>query len=300
LNTFTNCARRAIKFDASNGIIEDNLMETAVTDGGTSAVLLQFFSIQGGIAVRNLQVRRNTFRVRGTNLMGFFGTNDSRDIIIEDNVFDADQLEAGTVINFSTNDTQGGLYDGDVSNLVFRNNTITNGIFNVGSLYYVLDGEDEPIIENNTQIIDNNSLGAYRGAINIGGSTLSGTMRGWNEIRFKNHNITVSSSSGIFTGAFGTNGVEPKNVVLDNVDITYVSASPRDVFAGVRRSKACPTCPVVRQMVDFDSTNTIIDCDIVGYSGTGSMGFNVAAERTVNIINSFGDGGTPITFDNGE
>lgn len=290
-NDLINCQRRGIKFDCSNAFIEGNLIESSAVVSGNQASMLQVFSIQSGTPVKNVYIHNNNIRILGNSENSFFGTNDSRDIIVDSNTFYADVLTVQRVLSFSNiTGQQDALYDGDLSNVEFTNNNITNGLITILDKYYVLPGLNEIVFENNTQTFDGSiSLGAYRGAININASSLSGSMRGDDEFRIKDHTITYNLStmgSGVWIGVIGSNGTEPKNVVLDNVDITYTgSGSVGAIFGGVRNGS----------VVDYDNTNTIIDCDIIGASGTGALEFN-GADTSVTITNSFGDGGTPITF----
>lgn len=291
-NSFINNRRRAVKFDASNMILEDNIITTNSTAyTGNQAALIQFFSIQAGRPVKNAQIRRNTVTINGSSLNSFFGTNDSRDITIDNNTFNSGVFTVNRTLSFSnTTGQQDELYDGDLSNLIFTNNTITNGIIDILDKYYVLSGLSEPIFENNTQTFSGSiSLGAYRGAINIGGSSLSGTMKNTHDFRIKNHTINYdlnTMSSGVFNGVFSSNGVKPKRVILDNVTINYTgSGSVGANFAGVRSGST----------VDYDNTNQILNCTITGKSGTGALKFN-GADLSVVITNSFGDGSTNISF----
>ena len=292
-NDLINCQRRGIKYDCSNAFIEDNLIESSATVVGNQAAMLQIFSIQAGTPAKNVLVRNNNIRILGSSQNSFFGTNDSRDIRIENNTFYADIFTVNRDINFSNpTGQQDALYDGDLSNVTFINNTITNGMINIFDKYYILSGLDEIVFENNTQTFAGSiSLGAFRGAININASSLSGEMRGDDEFRIKDHIITYdlsTMSTGTWNGVISSNGTEPKNLVLDNVDITYTGSGGVGAFFGGVRSGS---------VVDYDSTNQIINCNITGASGTGSLKFN-GTDKSVIITNSTGDGNTPITFNN--
>jgi len=145
------------------------------------------------------------------------------------------------------------------------------------------------VFEDNVQTIDGSvSLGAFRGAFNIASSTTSGSMLGTNEFRVKDHTITYSApSAGTWNGVISSNGVEPKNVVLDNVDITYANnSSVGAIFGGVRAGS----------VVNYDSTNSIIDCNIIGRAGTGALEFNGTNLSVFINSNSTGDNNSPITF----
>jgi hypothetical protein len=295
-NDWLGCSRRAIKFDASNAIIENNYVESLPMFAGDQngspkqAALIQAFSIQAGVPVMNIQLRNNEVRVVGDAANSLFATNDSQGVTVEDNTFWAETLDVRKTITFSNpTGQQDALYDGDVSDLVFRNNTLHNTMLNVADKYYVLPGSEPAVIDGNTQTFSGaQDLGAFRGAININGSSLSGAMRGEDEFRISNHTITFdldTVATGVWNGVISSNGTAPINVVLDNVDITYTgSGSVGAVFGGVRS----------QSVVNYDGSNAITDCDITGFSGAGAIEFN-GADTSVVISNSFGDGNTPLT-----
>lgn len=290
-NNFINCQRRGIKYDASNCFIENNLIESSATVVGNQAAMLQMFSIEAGVPVKNGFIQNNNIRILGDSENSFFGTNDSRDIIVRNNTFFADKLTVHRSLSFSNvTGQQDALYDGDLSNCEFTGNTITNAFIAILDKYYVLPGLNEIIFENNVQNFTGSvSLGAFRGAINVNASSLGGQMRGEDEFRIRNHTINYdlnTMSTGTWNGVISSNGTEPKNLVLENVNINYTgSGFVGAVFGGVRSGS----------VVDYDSTNQIINCNITGYSGTNSLEFN-GSDKSVIITNSFGDGNTPITF----
>ena len=100
-------------------------------------------------------------------------------------------------------------------------------------------------------------------------------------------NINQSFATGtLFGGVLCSQGINFKNITLDNVAINYTGSSlPTYPFAIVG-SKDNPA--------NFDNSNTIENCTITGAQGTGAIVVE-GGNSSVNIRSSFGDNATPIT-----
>ncbi|MFK7991774.1 MAG: hypothetical protein AB8I08_37500 [Sandaracinaceae bacterium] len=292
-STFTACQRRALKINASNTTVRDNVFESAMNDWeftGAQAAMLQVFSIRGGQPIEDVVITGNEVRVVGEARNTLFAINDANDCAIENNVFEYNRIVAQSSITFAVASTQGGLYSGDLSSTVrFQNNEIINAYLQLAPVYDPIDGG--PVVSGNTQrlTLDGDNPNVYWAALRL--SSISGQSQ---RFTLENHQVfcDISSTSGLtlYGGVFNTQGAEPRDLTLRNVDITYTgSVSPLRVFAYTGRNSV---------NVDFDSSNRIEDCDVSGASGTGAV-VVPGADRSVQIVNSFGDGATPLTVSGG-
>lgn len=292
-NNWIGNSRRCIKFDTSNAIIEDNYMESlpfAVLGdtGPKQAAMIQAFSIDGSTPVENIFVRRNEVRVLNDAYNSLWGITDARNVIVEDNIFYADVMTAQRTISISTSSTQNGLYTGDVTDYVFRNNTITNVRFGMGALYNVLGAGADALIENNTFTYTNVNPGKYYGLI----ENTSGPMNTSDRIIFRGntYNINYPAGSVLFQGLVGSQVGTINNITLENCTIDYTNASgiPTNPFAKIGRTAS-------DNLAGFGPSNIIENCTIIGASGTDAIRIFGPGQPT--IVNSFGAGATPITVE---
>ncbi len=284
-NNFIGCQRRALKLNLSNVEVHDNYMESASNNGdGFQASQVQTFSFHAGQNIQDVNITNNVIRIVGDSRNAGFGINDATNCLIENNVFDSSYTDLKRTVFFGVTSTQNGLYDGDLDNtVIFRNNTMTNFIIGFNGVYQAVNGGF--VFEDNTLNIDvDRYLNAWWAAIKM--QSTSGDSEPYT---IKNLSININqtdSAGGIFRGAFLSNGASPMNVTLDNVDINYTgTVLPSSPFARI----GTPGFDA-----DFDSTNTIINCDITGAIGTGSIDVT-GTIKNVTITNSFGDGTSAIT-----
>ena len=287
-NIFRACQRRAFKINASNVSLTNNEIESATNDwifSGAQATLVHIFSIKNAQPISNVNVSDNTVKTIGDARNVAFGISDATNCLIENNTFEASHIMAQRNINIAVSSSQGGLYNGDLSNtVIFRNNTITNYFINLNPLYNAVNGG--PVIEGNVQNLTiDRGIGIYWGAFNLKG--VSGDYP--SEITLKNHTINVNQTfdAGVlFGGVFNTQGQNPKNITFNNVDINYTGISPANAFAYTGKNNTA---------ANFDRTNSIVDCNIVGASGVGAVNV-LGSDASVVITNSYGDG-FPITIE---
>ena len=264
-------------------------MESATNDwlfSGAQAAMLQVFSIRSGQPIEGIEIRDSEVRVVGDARNTLFAITDADDCVIEDNVFEANRILAQSSISFGVASTQGGLYSGDLSRaVVFRGNQITNAFLQLSPIYDPVDGG--PTIAGNTQrlVLDGDNPGVYWAALRLGG--LSGETEAFT---LADHTIdceiTSGAGLGLFGGVLNTQGVEPRGLTLRNVDISYSGdTAPRYPFAYMGRNGVD---------VSFGSSNRIESCDLTGQPGTGAV-VVPGPDRDVQIIDSFGDGATPLS-----
>ncbi|MEM6864763.1 MAG: hypothetical protein AAF575_06260, partial [Bacteroidota bacterium] len=286
-NLFKGCQRRALKVNASNCNITNNIIESATNDwifSGAQATSVHVFSIKRGEAIRNVNVRGNVIKTIGDARNPGFAINDATDCLIENNNFEASYPMLQRTISFGVFSEQGGLYSGDLSNtVIFRNNNVKNYMFVLDNLYVPVNGGF--VFENNVINLNiDRNLGGFWGAFRIfskSGETAPHT--------FKNITINVNqtfNTGTLFGGVILSQGRNLKNLTFENVEINYSGTSiPTYPFAVVGTAESSAS---------FDNTNLIKDCTLKGAVGTGAI--NVTGGNSgVVIQNSYDDSAMPIT-----
>ncbi|MHA7831048.1 MAG: hypothetical protein ACX93O_08100 [Flagellimonas sp.] len=286
-NSFIGCSRRALKIFLSNAQITNNRFESVTTAEdypGNHASLVQVFSVKRGEAIRNVDIIDNAFSIKGESNNNPFGINDATDCLIENNTFQSNHIAYDRGIVFAVGDTQGGLYNGDLSNtVIFRNNTITNLYIRLLQVYDAINGGF--VFDNNTINLNiDRYVNGWYGAITL--IDYSGDSQPYN---FTNTTININqsyNSGNLFSGAFVSLGANPKNVTFDNVDLNYTgSFVPTNPFARIGTPDFTP---------NFDDSNKIINCTLSGAVGTGAIKVS-GSNSNVRIQNSMGDEATPLT-----
>lgn len=292
-NDFIGCQRRALKVNLSNCEITNNYIESAVNSGrpeegsgNFQAALIHTFPLHNDQTMHDVNTIGNTVNIVGESTNAAFGINDAKDCLIENNIFKSTRADLDRFITFGVTSTQDGLYEGDLDNtVVFRNNTATNVWIRLAGVYEAVNGGF--VFENNTLNMEvNRFMNAWWGVIRLqasGGSSEPYT--------FKDITVNINqtdNAGGLFGGAFLSLGRSLKNVTFDNVDVNYTGGT-------------LPSTPFARIGTpgfggNFDSTNLIRNCNIVGASGAGSIGVN-GDDDSVRIQDSMGDGSTPLTID---
>lgn len=287
-NIFRGCQRRALKINLSNCQITNNLVESATNSPsfkGAQASLIQTFPLHDGQTMKNVNLIGNTIRVLGDSQNAAFGINDAKECLIENNIFESSYTDLNRFITFGVTSTQDGLYEGDLDNtVVFKNNTATNLMIRLASVYEAINGGfvfEDNILNMNVD----RHLNAWWGVIRLLNS--SGDSEPYT---FKNITININqtdNAGGLFGGAFLSLGGNMKNLTFDNVKVNYTGSTvPSSAFARIGT-------PGFNG--NFDSTNLINNSSISGVVGTGAV--DVTGSDTGAIIrNSVGDGSTPITI----
>jgi hypothetical protein len=284
---FIACQRRGIKVNGSNAHFNRCVFRSATNApifNGAQAALVNVFSISSGQEIENVRFYNNLIDIVGDSDNTAFAVTDATDCIFEYNTMSAAYVSSTGSVGFAANGTQNGLYDGYLDDtVIFRYNTLNNLRINLGVVHNPVNGG--AIISNNTQnLVLDRTVGLYWAAFRCVSS--SGQTSGYT---FTDHviNVDIQSTTGLslFGGVFNTQGSEPKNLTFDNVDINYTSAiAPTYAWAYTGKNDTS---------ANFDSTNTIIDCDITGNAlngvvGTGAV-FVKGAVQNVVITNSFDD-----------
>ena len=281
--TYTACQRRAFKVNASN-ITVTNSNITSVTNSpvfpGAQATLVHFFSITNGQPIQNINFSNNTITKVQNAENVFMGVNDAKDVLINGNTFNSTgDLDLYDFVAFGVDATQNGLYSGDLENVVFTNNQMNNVGIQILPNVLAPTGTGLTIEDNDMDFNISSFANGHSGAIliyDLNGATTA------NAVTIKNLNIDVNmqifgSSLWAVVKARQSNVF---NLTLDNVDVTYTGSSPSYGFGHF--------------ISNFDSSNTVINCNLTGVSGTGAITVDGATQNAV-ITNSTGDGNTPIT-----
>lgn len=282
-DTYLNCDRRALKINASNTIM-DNMTFRSVTNApifpGQQATMVQIFSILGGQPIENVSLTNSLVDRRGASENVMIGITDAQDILIQNNTIQANgNINLYNHSVFGADGTQSGLYDGDLNNVRFIDNTLTNTGLSFDTTVFDPIGSGL-IIENNvsTYTVTANPTGEY-GAIqfyNLKAATSN------NPITIKDHTININQT---ISGADQWSPIKARsstvtNLTFDNVNINLTGFPQSHAFGDF--------------MGSFGSSNQVINCTLTGASGTGAIEVR-GADASAIINNSFGDGGTPIT-----
>ena len=282
--TYIACQRRAFKINASNFDINNSTIRSATNAplfSGAQATMLHIFSIQSSKDLERVRITNNQFEKVGQAANFHLGVTDARDVDITGNTFTSDgALDLYDYVTFGNELDAGGQYDGGLDDVNFSNNTLINVGIQFFTLLFNTYGTGITI-DSNTMDFDITSFppalgGAIfwynlSGTVSTEGATVSNTTI----------DINLPSSSTLWAALKSRNS-SIYDYTMQNVDVTYSGG-------------AAPAYGFGHFPGDFDSTNSIIDCDITGASGTGAIVVDGANKNAV-ITNSFGDGGTAITI----
>ena len=281
------CQRRAMKITVSNATITNSYFESASNAPifpGAQATVCHFFSTSGSNQpIDDIVFKDNVINVIGRSENPPLGFTDITDSNISNNIIKADDWTNQAYVSFGTGISNP--YSGDISNtVVVQNNNFVNVFLQIESVYDAVNGG--PIVSgNNFDMTWAGNTGAYIGVIRL--YATSGVS---DEFKISDTkieiNVPTSSGLGLLGGVFNTWGREPKGWTFDNVDINWTgSNAPIYAFAYTGKNNTTSS---------FDNTNKIINCDISGASGIGSV-FVTGTNKNVVITNSYGEGSTPIT-----
>lgn len=272
--TMYNCTRRCIKVNASNFTVQnctleeiDNNLFIAAQQMGS---MVDFF--RQGSSVQNITVHNNIIRARPGQDTHYYllSFTEANNITVTNNTITQNELTNYGSLRFGS---ATGTYAGYLENITVSGNTFNNGVVQMLTQYAPV-GQLE--IDNNDFNFTDVSY-PFNGVIRT--TNTSGT-RG--NIDFTNNNVVVniSGNSGNLNGFLYTAGSELTNILIDNCTITY--------------SNGLATRPFGYVIGNFGNSNTIQDCTIIGDVGTEALVVTGGVQNPV-IINSFGDGSTPIT-----
>ncbi|MFS4418545.1 hypothetical protein [Maribacter sp. 2307ULW6-5] len=273
-DTYRNCQRRAFKVNASNLDATNLSIESVATPPvfpGQQATLFQVFSTTKGQPVENISLRNSSIRKRGANENVVIGVSDAKNVFIEDNIFSSTgDLDLYDFAYFGANSSQGGLYSGDLENVVFRNNQLNNVGIQLRNNYLVPVGAGL-VVDNNTMDFDITSFaGGHSGAILI--YDLDGG-NGGNRITVSNLkiNVNLQSDGTSLWAVVKARQSSVTNLTLDNVDVNYSGRAPFHGFGHF--------------LSNFGSSNTIMNCDVSGASTSNML--SIEGSGSPNIVNSF-------------
>ena len=285
-NVIKACQRRAIKANASDMQITNNLIESATNDwefSGAQATLVHIFPLSPQVPLHNVNVIGNTIRTIGDARNPAFHITEASNCLIENNIMEANYIMLQRNVGFGNGSNTAGSNSGYLDNtIVFRNNTITNYFILLNN--YMISVNGGFVWENNTINLDidrgvGNTWGAFRRAFpsrgDIDGFTFKDTQI----------NINQTVGTGTIFSVLMTEASNLTNTVWDNIDVNYTgTATP-------------PTYPFMRigsnPNVSMDSSNTIINCNITGASGSNSI--DVSGNGSPAITNSYDNNGNSIT-----
>jgi len=282
--TYSACQRRAFKVNTSNLTVTNSNITSATNPPffpGAQATLVHFFSITAGQPIQNIIFSNNTITKiqEAQNVM--MGVNDAKDILIDGNTFNSTgDLDLYDFVAFGVDSNQGGLYSGDLENVQFSNNQMNNVGLQILPNYLVPIGAGLKIEDNKMNFDISNFAGGHAGAIlvyDLNGSTTASPLT----IKNLDINVNMQINGSNLWAILKARQSNITNLTLDNVDVTYTGGNPFHGYADL--------------LADFNSTNTITNCDITGKSGTGAI--NVVGTAGAIITNSYGDGDTPISSD---
>ncbi|RIV30535.1 hypothetical protein D2V08_15710 [Flagellimonas lutimaris] len=283
-NNFIGSERRALKVNLSNVDITNNYFEsksTAPMFRNAQAAQIQVFTLHQGQNIQNVNVTGNTVKIVGEAENAAFGIHDATNCLIENNIFEADHISLYRMVTFGSTDVQDGLYEGDLSNtVIFRNNALKNLIVRLPTVYAPVNGGF--IFENVAIDFDvDRYLNGHYGVFRMLGFTGNSESYSFKDVSI-NINQTYDAGS-LFGGAFRSLGVNMKNLSFENVNVNYTGDYTSNFIQTGQPG----------YNGDFDSTNTVIDCNLTGRVGTGAI--SVTGNSGVLIQNSMGDESTPIT-----
>ena len=286
-NEFIACQRRALKVNASNCQITNNYIESATNDwifSGAQAALLHIFPLSPQRPLHNVNVIGNTIKTIGEARNPAFGITEAMNCRIENNVFEADHIMLQRNVAFGNGSNSAGSNSGFLDrSIIFRNNTITNYFVLLNK--YMISSNGGMTFENNTINLDidrgmGSSWGAFRKSYP--------SPMDLNDFTFKDITININqkvSTGGSFGGVLCSEDSDVFNTTFENVDINYTG------------NAGLPTYPFMiigtNPGTSMNNSNRIVDCDVSGAVGTGSIGYTGSANPV--ITNSFGDGGTALT-----
>ena len=283
---FDACQRRGLKINASNVSLTNSIVRSATNApifSGAQATLVHVFSIKDPEPISNVIITGNTVEKVGLSENVIMGVTDAKDCLFENNILiGQSDLDLYSQMRFGIVGTQGGIYSGDLDNVIFRNNQMINTGFNIQTQYFVPTGQGL-IVDNNTMTWNITSFaGGHTGAIQFYDLSNSASHNGFT-ISNLDISVNIQNSPSTLWAILKARQSNVTNMTFDNIDVTYTGTSPSYGFGHF--------------ISNFDSSNTVTNCTLTGVSGTGAITVDGATQNAV-ITNSTGDGNTPITFNN--
>ncbi|MEW2921822.1 hypothetical protein AB1A65_10160 [Muricauda sp. ANG21] len=272
------CTRRAIKACVSNVEIKNSYFEEIPESMFNSAqqmgTMIDFFSTQSSNLIQNIYVHDNVIRtVPGSDAHYYLLSMTEVDgAVITNNTFTMETTGNYGGVRLGSNTSS---YNGALKNI-----NITDNVFNncyVNAMYNYAPVANEPIN------VDGNvfNFTASQG-IDIGAMRFSQNSGSQGYVNFINNDINVdaSSANGI-NGVIASNGVDVVGVNLENININYSNSQSSRPFGYLRGN--------------FNSSNTIKNCNLTGASGINALEV-LGGTQSVQLINSTDASGNPITI----
>ena len=168
---------------------------------------------------------------------------------------------------------------GQLENATFSGNTYTNMYLEINRYFQ----PQNVVFDNETFNMNWTGSGgdaAGAGLFSYNGLGVPQTVDGFT-VRNSTGNVTISAAGDQFHGWFSSQNTSVANTLWENLNLNYTSPFTNAVNAEFMWFRG-----------NFDSSNSITNLTMTNASGTGSL--KIAGTRTVQIINSTGDG-VPIT-----
>jgi hypothetical protein len=277
------CTRRAVKANVSNVTVIDSYFEEIPESMFQAAQqmgsLVDFFSIDNVNMIQDIVFKRNTLKSTSDSAhYHFLSLSEVDRADISDNIIEHANIEnyAGIRLGSGTS-----TYDGKLRDIKITNNQFINCGIQVLQRYAPVN--NQPIVvDGNTFYYApnlNDSWGQQQSALRFSAS--SGN---YGYVNFSNStiNIELSGTSSIFNGAISSLGANVVGCKIENIKVDYISGGVNRPFGYLQGS--------------FDSSNTIINCSLVGAIGTGAIDVK-GSNQSATIESSTDSSGNPITIE---
>jgi hypothetical protein len=276
------CTRRAIKANVSNVSITDSYFEE-IPDSMFKAAqqmgsMVDFFSIDNFNMIQDIVFKRNTLKSTSDSAhYHFLSLSEVDRADISDNVIEHANIEnyAGIRLGSGTS-----TYDGKLRDIKITNNQFINCGIQVLQRYAPIN--NQPIlIDGNTFYYSpdlSDSWGQQQSALRF-----SATSGSYGYVNFSNStiNIELGGTSNIFNGAVSSLGANVVGCTLENIKVDYLSGNAQRPFGYLQGN--------------FDSSNMINNCSLVGANGTGAIDVEGSSQSAL-IQSSTDSNGNPITI----
>lgn len=284
---FIACQRRALKVNASNCDVINCYIESATNDwifSGAQAASVHVFPLSPQSPLYRFNMSGTTIKTIGDARNPAFAITEAYDSVIENNIMEANYIMLQRNVAFGNGSNSAGANSGFLdSSIIFRNNVLTN-FFILLNKYMISSNGGMTFTDNIINInLDRGIGGTWAAFRNAFPAPMD--INGFN---FSNTTINVNQSTNpgsTFGGVLLTEDANLLNTTWNNIDINYTGSFSR------------PTYPFMiigtNPGISMNNTNTISNCNITGDVGTGAIGYT--GSFNANIVNSTGDGSTPIT-----
>ena len=271
----SECGDRAIKATSSNITINNSTFGEPTVDIGRT--LVEIFTLGNqtntNSRIKNVTITNNTFNDTRGNVCNFISLGDVQNVTVTGNDFNYGTSGNYSAIGLGTLATAPA--NGWAENMTISGNTYINSGLELRRTLTT----SNVVVENETFTWNHTGTGGGQTQALIRARS-NGDYTGF-IFRNSNANVTITSAGDSFTGLLYIDN-DMTGMDIDNVDLTYTSSFSNSTgeFGYITGN--------------FDSSNTIDDCDMVNASGTGAL--QVDGTQGAIITNSFGQGATAITM----